>query len=315
MRLKNLSFDNQFMPLIRIIFFIGLLLSLTSFIKPGLIKKIARCELIIDKSEIIPGNIIPITIATVLKDSSQILSSESNMNINFADYNFEIEGGAAIYEKSRTEMKLLILDNHFAQPSIKFSISLRRKKRISYSITLPLRYDVTQKVYFKGEDGYDPRANTDNGYRKIPLTNRVNLEFIDNAQTLTNNSDPNIIGGRGPDMHVYISLLDTLNHQRFLDVKIQLETGDSIQKYLPVDKGFLEIYSVGGKGGISKYGGKGGNGGDITVHITPEAKPYFDQVFIINHGGEGGALWRPKVDGHQQGPFGDDGNLKIVSWE
>ena len=82
MRLKNLSFDNQFMPLIRIIFFIGLLLSLTSFIKPGLIKKIARCELIIDKSEIIPGNIIPITIATVLKDSSQILSSESNMNIN-----------------------------------------------------------------------------------------------------------------------------------------------------------------------------------------------------------------------------------------
>ena len=150
---------------------------------------------------------------------------------------------------------------------------------------------------------------------KFLLAGRVNLEFIDETQTLTNNSDPNIIGGRGPDMHVFISLLDTLPNQSFLKVSIQLETGDSIQKYLPVGTGFLEIYTIGGKGGISKYGGKGGKGGDVTVHITPAARPHFDQVFIINHGGDGGELWRPKVDGHQEGPYGDDGILKIVEWK
>lgn len=302
------------MPFIRFICWIGLSLSMFSFVKPGLVKQIARCQINIDKNEIVPGNVIPVTISTILKDSTEILSSQSNVNINFADYIFEIEGGTAIYEKSRTEMKLIISDDYFVNPEIKLSISLRRKKRIRYSVTLPIRYDITQKVYFKGEDGYDPRANTDNGYKKIPLTNRVNVEFIDNTQTLTNNSDPNIIGGRGPDMHVYISLLDTVNNKEFIAVKIILETGDSIQKYLTLKEGFLEIYTVGGKGGISKYGGKGGKGGDVTVHITPEAKPYFDQIFIINHGGEGGDLWRPKVDGHQQGPFGDDGSLRILEW-
>ena len=35
----------------------------------------------------------------------------------------------------------------------------------------------------------------------------VNLEFIDNEQTLTNNSDPNILGGKGPDLDVYIELI------------------------------------------------------------------------------------------------------------
>lgn len=296
-----------------LILFFGL--SLSSFIKPGLLKKIARCQIIINADKIVPGNIVEVSISTILKDSSEILSSESNMNVNFADYHFEIEGGAEVYERSRTSMKLLILDDYFMNPEVQLSITLRRKKRINCQVTLPIRYDIAQKVYFKGEDGYDPRANSDNGYRKIPLTNRVNLEFIDNTQTLTNNSDPNIIGGRGPDMHVYVSLLDTFPNQAFLKVNIHLETGDSIQKYLPLDTGTLEIYSIGGKGGISKYGGKGGKGGDITVHISKAARPHFDQIFIINHGGEGGELWRPKVDGHQTGPYGDDGSLKIVDWE
>ena len=103
-------------------------LSLSSFIKPGLLKKIARCELYVNQDKIVPGNIVDVTIATFLKDSSEILSSESNMDINFADYNFEIEGGATVYEKSRTAMKLLISDDHFMNPRIKLKISLRRKK-------------------------------------------------------------------------------------------------------------------------------------------------------------------------------------------
>jgi hypothetical protein len=303
------------MSIFRWLFIFLVAMSLSSFIKPGLLKKIARCELYVNQDKIVPGNIVEVTIATILKDSTEILSSESNMDINFADYDFEIEGGATVYEKSRTAMKLLISDDHFMNPRVKLKITLRRKKRINYTVTLPIRYDVAQKVFFKGKDGYDPRANSNNGYRKIPIAGRVNLEFIDETQTLTNNSDPNIIGGRGPDMHVFISLLDTLPNQSFLKVNIHLETGDSIQKYLPVGMGFLEIYTIGGKGGISKYGGKGGKGGDVTVHITPAARPHFDQVFIINHGGDGGELWRPKVDGHQEGPYGDDGILKIVEWE
>ena len=39
-----------------------------------------------------------------------------------------------------------------------------------------------------------------------------------------------------------------------------------------------------------------------------------DQIFIVNHGGDGGELWRPLVDGQQQGPFGDDGAVKVVDW-
>ena len=40
-----------------------------------------------------------------------------------------------------------------------------------------------------------------------------------------------------------------------------------------------------------------------------------DQIFIENFGGEGGELWRPRIDGQQQGPFGDNGEVTILDWE
>lgn len=307
--------DFQNKPMIRKI---GLLTCLCligmSFIKPGRLKKIVRVEVNFDREGIYPGNLVDVTLTTTLKDSTKINSTASNLTVNFSDYVFELEGGATIQERTRTKLTLRILDEYYTNPQVKMNVYLRRKPAVHWQINLPIRYDVTQKVVYKGGDGYDPRANTHDGYRKIPITKRVNIEFIDNEQTLTNNSDPNIIGEKGPDLKVYVSLVDAQYGRNFVKVNVQSEFGDTLIKYIKPGVGDLEIHTVGGRGGISRSGGKGGDGGDVTVFITEDARPYFDQIFIVNHGGEGGDLWRPKVDGQQQGPYGDDGQLTVMDW-
>jgi hypothetical protein len=282
-----------------------------SFVKPGQGKKIVRCQLQIDSTKIIPGNLVEVSILTVLTDSTNINSTGS---INFADYDIQLIGGAVVHQKTRYKLVIRVLDDFYSNPVIKISAALRRNPKCYVVKTLRIIYSSVQQVQFKGLDGYDPRANSENGYKKIPITKRVNLEFIDNTQTLSNNSDPAIIGGKGPDLEVYISVIQNESNQKFLKVQINSEISQTLTKYLPIGVGQLEIQSVGGKGGISKYGGKGGNGGDVTVHITSEAKPFFYQVIIDNEGGDGGDLWRPKVDGQQSGPYGDNGELKILDW-
>lgn len=298
-----------------IILLIALGLLTSSFIRPGQLGKIVNCQLKFDHKGIFPGNLVDVVLETTLKDSTVIPSTRSNLTINFADYVFELEGGAVVHEKTRTKLVLLIQDDSYTNPFVEISVHLRRKKSINWKIKLPILYDVTQVVNFSGKDGYDPRANSDNGYKKIPITSRVNIEYIDNSQTLTNNSDPNIIGGKGPDLEVYVSLITAEDGEKFVQVDIRSEDGDRITKYLKAGVGSLEIQSVGGKGGISRFGGKGGDGGNVTVFIKPNARPYFNQIFIVNHGGDGGELWRPKIDGQQQGPYGDDGDLEIYDWE
>lgn len=282
-----------------------------SFVKPGQGKKVVRCQFQIDSTKIIPGNLVEVSIITVLADSTVINSTNS---INFADYDIQLIGGAEVYQKTRYKLILKILDNFYSNPVIKISAALRRNPKCFVVRSLPIIYSSVQLVQFKGIDGYDPRAKSENGYKKIPITKKVNLEFIDNTQTLSNNSDPAIIGGKGPDLEVYISLIQGESNKKFLKVLINSEFTSPITKYLPLGIGQLEIQSIGGKGGISKYGGKGGNGGNVTVHITSEAKPFFYQVIIDNEGGDGGDLWRPKVDGQQSGPYGDNGELKILDW-
>ena len=55
-----------------------------SFIKPGQLKQIARCEIDIDPDAVYPGNLVDLTMFTILKDSALIFSSESGAAINFA---------------------------------------------------------------------------------------------------------------------------------------------------------------------------------------------------------------------------------------
>ena len=282
-----------------------------SFVKPGQGKKVVRCQLQIDSTKIIPGNLVEVSILTVLKDSTYINSTGA---INFADYDIQLIGGAVVHQKTRYKLVIRVLDDFYSNPVIKISATLRRNPKCFVLRTFRIIYSKLQLLQFKGVDGYDPRANSENGYRKVPITKRVNLEFIDNTQTLSNNSDPAIIGGKGPDLEVYISLIQSESNQKFLKIQINSEISQSLTKYLPLGIGQLEIQSIGGKGGISKYGGKGGNGGNVTIHITSEAKPFFYQVIIDNEGGEGGDLWRPKVDGQQSGPYGDNGELKILDW-
>jgi hypothetical protein len=282
-----------------------------SFVKPGQGKKVVRCQLQIDSTKIIPGNLVEVSILTVLKDSTYINSTGA---INFADYDIQLIGGAVIHQKTRYKLVIRVLDDFYSNPVIKISVTLRRNPKCFVLRTFRIIYSKLQLLQFKGVDGYDPRANSENGYRKVPITKRVNLEFIDNTQTLSNNSDPAIIGGKGPDLEAYISLIQSESNQKFLKIQINSEISQSLTKYLPLGIGQLEIQSNGGKGGISKYGGKGGNGGNVTIHITSEAKPFFYQVIIDNEGGEGGDLWRPKVDGQQSGPYGDNGELKILDW-
>lgn len=282
-----------------------------SFVKPGQGKKVVRCQLQIDSTKIIPGNLVEVSILAVLKDSTYINSTGA---INFADYDIQLIGGAVIHQKTRYKLVIRVLDDFYSNPVIKISATLRRNPKCFVLRTFRIIYSKLQLLQFKGVDGYDPRANSENGYRKVPITKRVNLEFIDNTQTLSNNSDPAIIGGKGPDLEVYISLIQSESNQKFLKIQINSEISQSLTKYLPLGIGQLEIQSIGGKGGISKYGGKGGNGGNVTIHITSEAKPFFYQVIIDNEGGEGGDLWRPKVDGQQSGPYGDNGELKILDW-
>lgn len=286
---------------------------LVAFIKPGQLKKIARVTLEFDASTLVPGQEFGAVLITTLKDSTQIRSKTSNFTINFADYEVELISGVNVIEKSRTMMALKVSDYNFVNPFIEIKTKLRRKPSIKHHLKIPIRYDLTQRVKYEGRDGYDPRSTTKNGYRQIPITNRVNIEFIDNEQTLTNNSDPAIIGGKGPQLDVYVSMLDTLE-KSFVRVLVKDEFGQQTVKTLLPDIGEIEIQSVGGKGGISRSGGKGGDGGDITVYLSPKAKPYFDQIFIINHGGEGGELWRPKIDGQKLGPYGNEGKLEIVDW-
>ena len=231
------------------------------------------------------------------------------------DYNIELEGGAVVHEKTRTKFILRILDEAYKTPFILITAKLRRKKSITHTLKLPILYDVIQQISFAGKNGYDPRSTTESGFKTIPITKRVNIQFIDNTQTLTNNSDPNIIGGRGMDLLVYISMAEEVENGQYIKIKIVGEQEVEFTKYLRVGVGMLEIATTGGKGGISKSGGKGGRGGDVSVFIRPEARKYFNQVLVYNFGGDGGALWRPKVDGHQQGPFGDNGTMEIYNWE
>lgn len=290
-------------------------LTSVSFIKPGQLKDIVRCEIQLDKKQIIPGNLVEMTLWTYLSDSSIIESTASNTAINFADYTLELSGGVSIYEKTRTKMTLQILDESFNDPFVRITVKLRRKKSIKQTLVLPILYNSVQQVSFVGKNGYDPRSTTENGYKSIPITKNINIQFIDNTQTLTNNSDPAIIGGRGMDLTVTISELFTTEFGKFFRVDIEGEQGVVITKYVKVGEGKLEISTVGGKGGISKSGGKGGRGGDVIVLIKPELRPYFNQIIIYNYGGEGGDLWRPRVDGQQQGPYGDDGKLEVFDWE
>lgn len=284
-----------------------------SFLRPGILKKIERCELFYNPSQIFPGNEFDVYIMTVLKDCTEIHSIEGK-NIGFSDYVFELSGGAKIVKKNRKKLTIRVDEDAHENPVIGFSIQLRRKKAIRWSKTIPVKFDVLQEISFQGNDGYDPRTTTDDGYKSIPIGGKINIQFVDNSQTLTNNSDPNIIGGRGPDLNIYVSLIDG-NGQKMVQVEIFNEDGTSFVRYVKPKVGELEISTNGGKGGISKYGGRGGKGGDVHVYITPEAKEYYKQVFISNFGGEGGELWRPKVDGQQQGPYGDDGKLIISNWD
>ncbi len=311
----KLEHDTPIFMIKRLIFLFSFVMLSMSIIKPGQLKNIAKVDFILNQKEIYPGNQIELSLLTTLKDSTEIFSAESNTTINFANYLFELKKGAKIIEKSRTKLVLQISDDAYNDPYVEFSIHLRRRPSVFKTIYLPILYDVPQKVYFSGKNGYDPRTNSNDGYRKIPVAGRVNIEFIDNEQTLTNNSDPNIIGEKGPNLDVYISLIRSIDQSEFLQVLIRKEFGGEITKYVKVGAGILEIFSVGGKGGISKYGGKGGDGGDVTVFITKSARPYFNQVFIINHGGDGGELWRPLIDGQQSGPYGNDGAFAILPWD
>lgn len=292
---------------------IGMLFLCTAFIWPGQLKNIARIEVVYDQSAVYPGNYVELSLLTTFKDSSQVSSLENGAVISFADCLFEMSGSVKIHRKSRKSITLFISDEAFKNPYVDIEVQLRRKKAISWHRKIPIRYDVTQVVHFAGRDGYDPRSATDNGYKKIPLTKRVNIEFIDNTQTLTSNSDPKVKGGNGPNLDIYVSLVDSLE-EKIIQVEIKDSTGLRRVKYLKPDVGELEIRTTGGRGGISRYGGKGGNGGNVRVHLRPEAKEYYSQIFIVNNGGEGGELWRPKVDGQQQGPYGDDGDLTILDW-
>ncbi|MDA7804063.1 hypothetical protein N8987_05755 [Crocinitomix sp.] len=297
----------------RYILFILMVLVGASFIKPGQLKKIIRTRIVLDVSEIYPGNTFEVALLTTLRDSTKIRSQASNFTINFADFDFEILNGAELVSKSRTLMTLKVSDWAFTNPVLDIKATLRRKPSINHHIKIPIRYDLTQVVSYRGENGYDPRSTTDNGYKKIPITKRVNLEFIDNEQTLTNNSDPAIQGEKGPDLDIYISMKDTLE-KAFVHILIFDEYGGEVVKTLMPDIGRIEIESLGGKGGISRSGGKGGTGGNVTVYIRKSALPYFDQIFILNNGGEGGELWRPEIDGQKLGPYGDDGEIKIIDW-
>lgn len=284
-----------------------------SFIWPGLLKKIERCELVFDKSEVYPGNAFKIIIITTLKDSTQYFSNQDR-EISFADYEFELTGAAELIERTRQELTIRVNENAHLNPTVGLSIELRRKETINWQATIPVNYDVARKLTFKGKDGYDPRSGDGNGFKKIPLTKRINIEFVDNTKTLTNNSDPAVMGGEGPALDVYVSVINTSANQKMVVVEVVKDDGTIYTKYLKPSIGELEIATTGGKGGISKYGGKGGNGGNVHVYITKEAKAYYDQIFINNTGGDGGELWRPKIDGQQQGPYGDDGKLTISEW-
>lgn len=285
-----------------------------SFIWPSLLKKIERCELFYNTKRIFPGSEFEVYVVTTLKDGSEIHSIEGG-SVSFADYIFELSGAARVIKKNRKKLTIQIAEKAYEHPTINLSIKLRRKKSVSWSKKIPINFEILQQVAFHGKNGYDPRANTQNGYRTIPLAEGINIQFIDNEQTLTNNSDPNIIGGSGPDLNVYVSLIESSTHEKIVEILIEHEDGSVYKKYLKPNIGGLEISTSGGKGGISKSGGRGGKGGDVNVFITPEAKPYFKQIYIYNFGGEGGDLWRPKVDGQQHGAYGDDGKLTISVWD
>lgn len=286
------------------------------FIFPGFLKEIERCELVFDADAFLPGGEIALHILTTLKDSTKLASNDSFFYMNFANYNFSLKGPAEIVKKHRKEISIRINEDAYKNPYVVLSIELRRNKAIRWEKKVPIRYDLMQAVSFAGKDGYDPRASTDNGYRTIPLGNtRVNIQFIDNTGTLSNNSDPNIIGEKGKDLTVFMSVIVLESGEEVIKVRINTQDGESILKYFFPIIGGLEIFTIGGQGGISKSGGKGGDGGDVTIYVRPEAKLFLNQLFISNFGGRGGDVWRPENGKTNRGQHGEMGDLKIIDWE
>jgi hypothetical protein len=152
--------------------------------------------------------------------------------------------------------------------------------------------------------------------KKIPIgSTNINIEFLDNEATLTNQDDPKVSGADGPDLFVYVSLVENIRKDTFIKVLVTNEQEIREVRYLKPDLGSLEIMSIGGKGGVSKYGGTGGDGGDITVYQKEDAAKYYYQIYYTNYGGDGGELWRPIERYPDKGETGEVGELKFIRWE
>ncbi len=287
---------------------------LLAFAPSGRLSRIARCELLVNKHEIYPNNSTEITLRTTLNDSIKIYSTTPQPGISFLNYKFTLEGPAKIERSNKKSVVIKVTEEAYKNPFIRLKVQLKRNPQIVWEKEFPVLYDVEQSISFFGKNGYNPQSSTSNGYRKVKLTKRVNLVFIDNGQTLSNNSG-RIEGDNGPNLTLYVSMIKGFEKQEYVKVEIETNYGDRQTKYLRPKVGLLEISTIGGNGGISENGGRGGNGGDVTIYVKNEARQYLDQVFIQNQGGEGGPLWRPKVDGHKEGPYGDQGEIKIIDWE
>lgn len=280
------------------------------------LKEIQRCELVFDEDSFLPSGEVTISILTTLKDGTQYSSLGSVLQMNFANYNFSLKGPAKVIKKSRKSITLKIDEDAYNNPYLILGISMRRDKAISWEKKIPIRYDLFQAISFVGRDGYDPRTSTDNGYRTIPLGgSRVNIQFIDDGGTLSNNSDPNIVGEKGKDITIFMSIIQSNAGDEIVKIRINPEESLPQFKYFLPGMGGLEVFSIGGKGGISKSGGKGGNGGDVTIYVRPEARPYLDQLYISNYGGRGGDVWRPQEGEKNIGPHGVIGKIEIINWE
>lgn len=283
------------------------------YIHPDIRDEIRSCRIIFNADSVLPGSTLKLSVNTVLSNGYELSSASGVFSPNLSDYRIHVSGQAELVKKNRKYFWIKIEENAWSDPFIRIDATLKKNKEITCREMIRIRMEAPVYVNYSGQDGYDPATSTEEA--RMEIFNTGVYLSLGYPNTLSYHSGKSVDGEDAPDLDVYLRM-EQLENQREMKLRADIidSEGKVTTKYIDPVYGELIISSIGGNGGTSTFGAKGGRGGDVTVYYTREAQPYLSRVYIRNFGGNGGPLWRPSHEG-QSGPCGMPGETSYLAWD